>query len=387
MITMCLLLMILPIVKFKSRVWLCISGVLFSWIKCCDVDQVWRFIDSSKLATLIIALCWVILIIINLRAPPSLTLLSLISCLIFRLIKMFLVNNAVLFYLWFGFRLIPIAGIILGWGMQPERLSATAYILFYTILAAIPFIVVILRKTVFIFRILVLITSNRMVNIVLGWVIVLPFLVKTPIFLLHLWLPKAHVEAPVYGSIVLAGVLLKIGGIGIVRVVPLIPSTVTTLVGVISVWGGLIRRLICISQVDIKRLIAYSRVVHISITTTCILINYINIVGSVWIILIGHGLCSSGIFYLATVNYTRFITRRLVIGQGVLLTAPLIALCWVILIIINLRAPPSLTLLSEIMITYGCYILHINILIPIGVMIITVLIYRLQLYYNYFHES
>mgnify|MGYP002784549190 CR=1 FL=1 len=105
--------------------------------------------------------------------------------------------------------------IILGWGYQPERLVATLYILFYTFSRSFPFLVLVLA-----------LSSPRLIDVALHqtgsilwslerFILLLPFLVKMPIFFFHLWLPKAHVEAPAYGSIVLAGVLLKIGGYGI----------------------------------------------------------------------------------------------------------------------------------------------------------------------------
>jgi NADH-ubiquinone oxidoreductase chain 4 len=94
------------------------------------------------------------------------------------------------------------------------------------------------------------------------------FLVKIPIFLVHLWLPKAHVEAPVAGSIILAGVLLKLGGYGLLRVYSFIilRGVINNFVWVaISLVGGVLVSLICLRQIDLKALIAYSSVAHIGI--------------------------------------------------------------------------------------------------------------------------
>jgi NADH-ubiquinone oxidoreductase chain 4 len=98
--------------------------------------------------------------------------------------------------------------------------------------------------------------------------IIFAFLVKIPIFLVHLWLPKAHVEAPVSGSMILAGVLLKLGGYGLIRVFPfllLMGLNYNFIFVSISLVGGFLIRLVCLRQIDIKALIAYSSVAHIGI--------------------------------------------------------------------------------------------------------------------------
>lgn len=106
------------------------------------------------------------------------------------------------------------------------------------------------------------------IPIALNILLVRGFLVKLPIFLTHLWLPKAHVEAPVAGSIILAAVLLKLGGYGVCRIATLFTSKIiclsTSLIS-ISIVGAVITRIICIRQPDLKSLIAYSSVGHIGL--------------------------------------------------------------------------------------------------------------------------
>nr|WHM51909.1 NADH dehydrogenase subunit 4 [Porotermes adamsoni] len=255
------------------------------------------------------------------------------------------------FYLFFEGSLIPTLFLVLGWGYQPERLQAGIYLLLYTLLASLPLLVGIMSiYNVFSSLCFFSLGGIYFSGIFFYLCMILAFLVKVPMFLVHLWLPKAHVEAPVSGSMILAGVLLKLGGYGLLRVFCFLSNFyVLNFVWVsISLVGGVVVSLVCLRQTDLKSLVAYSSVAHMGIVVGGIMtLSYWGFCGS-YVLMIAHGLCSSGLFCLVNISYERLGSRSLLVSKGLMALMPSMAMWWFLLSSCNMAAPPSINLLGEI---------------------------------------
>nr|AOQ30890.1 NADH dehydrogenase subunit 4 [Pleurobranchaea novaezealandiae] len=275
----------------------------------------------------------------------------IILCLV--LIMCFSSSNVMMFYVFFEISLIPTLVLILGWGYQPERLQAGTYMMLYTVSASLPLLVMLLWQGAdkCTFHIPSLGMVSDITSSFLTLFIISAFLFKLPMYGAHLWLPKAHVEAPLAGSMILAGILLKLGGFGLFLMsvcFNLSLSYITIFICSLSMWGGFMTAVMCLRQVDVKALVAYSSVGHMSIVVTGF------ILGSSWgyfsavCTMVAHGLSSSALFCLAYFTYKKSHTRSMIYIKGLLVAYPVLSLWWFLFCCINMACPPTLDLVGEL---------------------------------------
>nr|BBI37654.1 NADH dehydrogenase subunit 4 [Trimma preclarum] len=284
--------------------------------------------------------------------------ITLLISLQFFLLISFSATEMLLFYIMFEATLIPTLIMITRWGNQAERLNAGTYFLFYTLAGSLPLLValLLLQNTTGTLSLLILpyappLTMTTFAD-KLWWAgCLLAFLAKMPLYGIHLWLPKAHVEAPIAGSMVLAAVLLKLGGYGMMRMMIMLEPLTKTLCYpfiILALWGLLMTGSICLRPTYLKSLIAYSSVGHMGLVVAGILTQTPWGHTGALMLMIAHALTSSALFCLANTNYERTHTRTMLLARGLQMALPLMTAWWFIFSLANLALPPLPNLFAEL---------------------------------------
>nr|WNH20642.1 NADH dehydrogenase subunit 4 [Chromis agilis] len=286
--------------------------------------------------------------------------LILLSFLQVCLIAAFGATELLMFFIMFEATLTPTLFLITRWGNQSERLKAGIYFLFYTLIGSLPLLVALLvlykdTGTLHIWTLLnIPPTESKTIATKFWWLACLAaFMIKLPLYGTHLWLPKAHVEAPIAGSMILAAVLLKLGGYGMIRMMSTLEPLTNELSYpfiILALWGVVMTGSICLRQTDLKSLIAYSSVSHMGLVAAGILNQTPWGLTGAMILMIAHGLTSSLLFCLANTNYERTHSRTMILARGLQMALPLMSCWWFLATLANLALPPLPNLMGEMMI-------------------------------------
>nr|QOJ45097.1 NADH dehydrogenase subunit 4 [Allobates sp. Neblina] len=361
--------------EFTTTLSLIIAGLSTTWLcshKTLLLSNLYFTIDEIS-SPLLILTCW-------LTAPTILASQSKLSkepisrqrTYIFTIIMLqtttllaFMANNLILFFIMFEATMIPTLIVITRWGAQKERMMAGTYLLFYTLSGSMALLTALLffHESIGTLSLPILKEmSSELYHLPLApawWAgCFLAFLIKMPLYGVHLWLPKAHVEAPIAGSMILAGTLLKLGGYGILRMGLMLGDSLLNLAPqliVFSLFGVFLSAILCSRQTDLKSMIAFSSVSHMGLVIAAAMIKTEwSIIGAM-ILMISHGLVSSALFCLANTTYERTNSRTLMLLKGGQIIFPLTAAWWLTASLLNMALPPSSNFIGELSILLSLF--------------------------------
>jgi len=306
----------------------------------------------------------------------------------FLLINVFFVLDLLFFYVFFESILIPMFFIMGVWGARQRRIHATYQFFFFTLLGSVimllGIIILLLNSGSTDIQLLSQINLSYNRQIILWLMFFASFAVKIPMFPVHIWLPEAHVEAPTAGSVILAGVLLKLGTYGIIRfIIPIFPNAMLYFVPFIFTFciiAIIYSSLTTIRQIDLKKIIAYSSVAHMNFALLGFFFNNNQgLEGSLYL-MIGHGFISSALFLTIGILYDRYHTRNILYYGGIVQFMPIFSLFFFLFTLGNVGFPSTVNFVGEFLILIGLWKVNVNIAIISAIGIILSIIYAIWLY-------
>lgn len=348
--------------------------ILFSIIifNNCSWTGLFIVVDSYTFILLVIIRIFILGIVVISEKNNNLLILSeilIVICILF-----FIPSNIIILYIFFELSIFPILVIILGYGSQIEKINSSYYLIFYAAFCSFPFLFVYFKRD---FN-LVFAYFNFFISWEMFFILRLRFIIKFPIYFLHLWLPKAHVEAPTTARILLAGLLLKLGTAGFLRILRSINFIHNNVWIIISFLGMILGSFCCVFQSDSKSLAAYSSVTHIRFLLLSLIFISIRSKISSLILILAHGYTSTLIFYLIGEFYHTSSRRIIYFINSFFSSSMIIGILFAVVFLSNRGVPPSLSFLSEFIVISN------RIIIMKSIFIIIFIYFVVSFYYSLF---
>nr|BAV82622.1 NADH dehydrogenase subunit 4 [Ancylostoma ceylanicum] len=333
----------LSLMMFFKPVYFFLFMMLFSFLlfKNLSWSGLFFIVDSNVYVLLIFMMIFIYGMV--LISEKNFSLLMLSGVLIMLCLMFFVSSNMLMLYMYFELSMFPILIMILGYGSQIEKINSGYYLLFYAAICSFPFLFI-YYKSMFMF-------TFCYFDFVISWelffILSLSFMMKFPVYFLHLWLPKAHVEAPTTASMLLAGLLLKLGTAGYLRILSSMNFVFNNFWIIISLLGMILASFSCVFQSDSKSLAAYSSVTHMSfLLLSMIYIMMSSKIGSLMMML-AHGYTSTLMFYLIGEFYHTSSTRMIYFMNSFFSSSMFLGIVFSLVFLSNSGVPPSLSFLSE----------------------------------------
>ena len=348
----------------ENNWWVHLTDALFNYTLYCDGLSLFFFVLTVFLVTLILFL-----------GPFSVKFRLREYFFYFVLLQLFILNfffisNLFYFYIYFESVLMPMFLIILIWGSRKRKIHASFIFFFFTFIGSLFMLLGICWFILNINNINILYLRDYLhvfsvSELFLWFLFFVAFAVKVPIFPFHTWLPEAHVEAPTGGSIILAGILLKLGLYGLLRVVfPLLPTgsqVFSPVVWVLSFISVIYISLIIMQNIDLKKIIAYSSIAHMNFAILGLFVfNNYGLQGAIFTLL-SHGIISSMLFFCIGILYDRYGERNLLYYTNISQLMPLFSLIFFFAMIGNMGIPGMSSFIGEFLLllslSYKSYLL------------------------------
>ncbi len=279
------------------------------------------------------------------------------------LLLVFSTLDLILFYVFFEAILIPMFFLIGIWGSRERKIRAAYLLFFYTLITSLIMLLSLMyiynKVGTFNLELILAYTFSKTEQIWLWLGFFFSLASKIPMFPFHIWLPEAHVEAPTVGSVILAGILLKLGVYGFIRfnlgIFPEASIYFSPIVYLLALIGIIYTSFTAIRQTDLKRIIAYSSIAHMNLVVLGIFsFNEIGLEGAI-IQSLSHGFVSGALFFLVGILYSRYHSRLLLYYSGLVHTMPLFAGSLLFFTMANIALPGTSSFIGEFLLLLGTY--------------------------------